>query len=60
MAREMTAKKYRIREVRVRLAEGRPLYSEQAMQTPQDAIEVMKRELSKYACQFIRFIFFEC
>ena len=48
MARDMTAKKYRIREVRVRLAEGRPLYSEQAMQTPQDAVEVMKRELSKY------------
>ena len=47
MARDMTAKKYRIREVRVRLAEGRPLYSEQAMQTPQDAVEVMNRELAQ-------------
>ena len=48
MSKDVTAKKYRIREVLARLAEGCPLYSEQAMQTPQDAVEVMKRELSKY------------
>ena len=48
MARDMTAKKYRIREVCVRLAEGSSLYSDQRIQTPGDAIEVMRQEMSKY------------
>ena len=48
MARDMTARKYRIREARVRRAEDRPLYSGQAMQTSQDAVEVTKSEMTQY------------
>ena len=48
MAKDVTAKKYRIKEVRVRLAEGSGLYSDRQMDTPDAAVEVMKKELSQY------------
>ena len=48
MAKDITAKKYRIKEVRVRLAEGSHLYSDRQMDTPDAAVEVMKKELSQY------------
>ena len=48
MAKDVTAKKYRIKEVRVRLAEGSHLYSDRQMDTPDAAVEVMKKELSQY------------
>ncbi|MBR3166779.1 MAG: JAB domain-containing protein [Lachnospiraceae bacterium] len=48
MANDVTAKKYRIKEVMVRLAEGSGLYSDRQMDTPDAAVEVMKKELSQY------------
>ena len=48
MTKDVTAKKYRIKEVRVRLAEGSGLYSDRQMDTPDAAVEVMKKELSQY------------
>ena len=46
---EKTARKrYKLKEVRVRLAEGRPLYSERPLSSPSDALEVMRKEMSQY------------
>ena len=39
---------YRLREVRIRLEEGRSLYSDRPMSDPMAAIDVMRRELSGY------------
>ena len=38
----------KLKEVRVRLTEGQPLYSAVPLKTPADAVEVMSRELAKY------------
>ena len=46
---EMTeTKQYKLREVRIRLEEGRALLSDQPMSNPEAAMEVMRRELSGY------------
>lgn len=46
---EMTeARQYKLREVRIRLEEGRSLISDQPMSNPEAAMEVMRRELSGY------------
>ena len=47
MAKDVTAKKYRIKEVRVRLAEGSNLYSDRQMDKPDAAVAVMKNEVSQ-------------
>ena len=39
---------YKLKEVCVRLEEGRTLYSTQAMSNPEAAVDVMRRELSGY------------
>ena len=46
---EMTeTKQYKLREVRIRLEEGRSLFSDQPMSDPEAALDVMRRELSGY------------
>ncbi|MBQ7372202.1 MAG: ImmA/IrrE family metallo-endopeptidase [Blautia sp.] len=46
---EMTeTRQYKLREVRIRLEEGRSLISDQPMSNPEAAMEVMRRELSGY------------
>ena len=46
---EMTeTKQYKLREVRIRLEEGRALFSDQPMSNPEAALDVMRRELSGY------------
>jgi len=46
---EMTeARQYKLREVRIRLEEGRSLLSDVPMSNPEAAMEVMRRELSGY------------
>ena len=39
---------YQLKEVRIRLEEGRPLYSDQKISSVDDAVSVMERELSTY------------
>ena len=42
---EMTeTKQYKLREVRIRLEEGRALFSDQPMSNPEAALDVMRRE----------------
>lgn len=41
-------KRYKLKEVCIRLAEGHPLYSDQPLSTPAAALDVMKREMSQY------------
>ena len=41
-------KRYKLKEVCVRLAEGHPLYSDWPIDSPGEAIKVMRRELSRY------------
>ena len=46
---EMTAARpYKLREVRIRLEEGRSLYSNHPLSDPDAAVDVMRRELSGY------------
>ena len=46
---EMTeARQYKLREVRIRLEEGRSLLSDVPMSNPEAALDVMRRELSGY------------
>ncbi len=46
---EKTApKRYKLKEVRIRLAEGRPLYSEKPLSSPGAALDVMRREMSQF------------
>ena len=40
--------RYKLKEVCVRLAEGHPLYSDWPIDSPGEAIKVMRRELSRY------------
>ena len=42
------SKKYRLKEVRIRLSEGHPLYSDVPITTPDVAMDVMRKELSQY------------
>ncbi|MBQ7534540.1 MAG: JAB domain-containing protein, partial [Stomatobaculum sp.] len=41
-------KRYKLKEVCVRLAEGHPLYSDWPIDSPGEAIKVMRGELSRY------------
>lgn len=45
---EKKQRQYKLREVCIRLAEGVSLYSAHPMNTPDRAVEVMRRELSQY------------
>ena len=48
---EMTengTKRYKLKEVCIRLAEGHPLYSDVPLSSPTAALDVMRRELSQY------------
>ena len=48
---EMTAngtKRYKLKEVCIRLAEGHPLYSDVPLSSPTAALDVMRKELSQY------------
>ena len=42
------SKHYKLKEACIRLAEGRPLYSDVPITTPLEALAVMRRELSRY------------
>ena len=42
------SKRYKLKEVCIRLAEGHPLYSDWPIDSPGEAIKVMRRELSRY------------
>lgn len=41
-------KLYKLKEAVIRLEEGHPLYSDQPLSTPSDAIAVMRKELARY------------
>ena len=45
---ENRPKKYKLKEVRIRLSEGHPLYSDVPITTPNIAMDVMRKELSQY------------
>lgn len=45
---EKKPEKYKLKEVRIRLAEGHALYSEQPLSSPAAALDVMRREMSQY------------
>ena len=49
----MAEKKYRLREVRVHLTKGQSLYSDQPVDTPQSAFEVMRREMALYDREYL-------
>ena len=45
---EKKPEKYKLKEVCIRLAKGRALYSEQPLSSPAAALDVMRREMSQY------------
>lgn len=45
---ETGTKRYKLKEVCIRLAEGHPLYSDVPLSSPTAALDVMRRELSQY------------
>ena len=48
---EMTengTRRYKLKEVCIRLAEGHPLYSDVPLSSPTAALDVMRKELSQY------------
>lgn len=45
---EKKPEKYKLKEVCIRLAKGRALYSEQPLSSPVAALDVMRREMSQY------------
>ena len=45
---ENGTKRYKLREVCIRLAEGHPLYSDVPLSSPTAALDVMRKELSQY------------
>lgn len=48
MTENAKPKRYKLKEVCIRLAEGHPLYSDQPLSTPAAALDVMRREMSQY------------
>ena len=44
----MAEKKYKLREVCIRLAEGHPLYSDVPLSSPGAALQVMRKEMSQF------------
>ncbi len=49
----MAEKKYRLREIRVHLTKGQSLYSDQPVDTPQSAFEIMRREMALYDREYL-------
>ena len=49
----MAEKKYRLREVRVHLTKGQSFYSDQPVDTPQSAFEIMRREMALYDREYL-------
>ena len=45
---ENGTKRYKLKEVCIRLAEGHPLYSDVPLSSPTAALDVMRKELSQY------------
>ena len=45
---ENETKRYKLKEVCIRLAEGHPLYSDVPLSSPTAALDVMRKELSQY------------
>ncbi len=45
---ENETKRYKLKEVCVRLSEGHPLYSDVSLSSPIAALDVMRKELSQY------------
>ena len=45
---ETGTKRYKLKEVCIRLAEGHPLYSDVPLSSPTAALDVMRKELSQY------------
>ena len=45
---ERQPKQYKLKEVCIRLTEGHPLYSDRPLATPAAALDVMRREMSRY------------
>ena len=48
MAENDTNRRYKLKEVCIRLAEGHPLYSDVPLSSPTAALDVMRKELSQY------------
>lgn len=48
MTENAKPKRYKLKEVCIRLAEGHPLYSDQPLSSPAAALDVMRREMSQY------------
>ena len=48
MTENAKPKRYKLKEVCIRLSEGHPLYSDQPLSTPAAALDVMRREMSQY------------
>lgn len=48
MTENAKQKRYKLKEVCIRLAEGHPLYSDRPLSTPAAALDVMRREMSQY------------
>ena len=49
----MAEKKYRLWEVRVHLMKGQSLHSDQPVDTPQSAFEIMRREMALYDREYL-------
>lgn len=45
----MAEKKYKLKEVCIRLAEGNPLYSDVPLSSPGAALQVMRKEMEQFA-----------
>mgnify|MGYP000945979957 CR=1 FL=1 len=48
MAEKEAQKRYKFKEVCIRLTEGHPLFSDQPLSSPMAALDVMRREMSQY------------
>ena len=48
MTENAKPKRYKLKEVCIRLERGRSLYSEQPLSNPASALDVMRREMSQY------------
>ena len=49
----MAEKKYKLREVCIRLAEGHPLYSDVPLSSPGAALQVMRKEMEQFDREFL-------
>ncbi len=51
--KEQHPKKYKLKEVCVRLAEGHPLYSDRPLSSPEAALDVMRKEMSQFDREYL-------